>query len=102
MFKVSLDANADALYVQLGQQQVVGTVEIDVGTLVDVAADGRIVGIEVLRPARDWPLETVLQKFPVPDRERHLLAVMFGRRGRSPLESTYPGSSFGARVPAIA
>lgn len=102
MFKVSLDANVDALYVQLGEQVVDRTVELDAGTLVDVAADGSIVGIEVLRPARDWPLDEVLQGFVMGQRERDLLGVMFGRRRPSALESTYPGAGIGARVPSAA
>lgn len=90
MFKVSLDANADALYVQLGEQRVHGSIEMDPGTLVDVDEDGAVVGIEVLRPARDWPLREVLKQFTIGERERLLLAAMFGRRRPTSLESTYP------------
>ncbi len=97
MFKVSLDANADALYVQLGEQRVHSSIEMDPGTLVDVDEDGAVVGIEVLRPARDWPLDQVLEQFTIGERERVLLGAMFGRRRPTSLEATYPsGVAVGA------
>ena len=60
------DADADALYITLRQDEPVSrTVEMDSGTLVDVDRLGRALGIEVLAPAREWPLEMILEQHDV-------------------------------------
>jgi uncharacterized protein YuzE len=48
------DNVADALYIQLADGEVARTEEIDSCILVDVASNGKILGIEVIRPARIW------------------------------------------------
>lgn len=59
------DTDADAAYIRLSDHKVARTAEIDSGTLVDLDADGQVVGVEVIGPRRDWPLQQILDKFPV-------------------------------------
>lgn len=62
-FKYSSDANA--LYIYISDHDVARTVEVDEGTLVDLADDGSVVGIEVIAPSTGWPIEAVLDQFGV-------------------------------------
>jgi uncharacterized protein YuzE len=61
------DKDADALYIELNPGLVARTRQIDEGTLVDVDAAGAVVGIEIIRPARDWPVRKVVEEFHVED-----------------------------------
>lgn len=79
MILQSYDLDADALYIKLTSRKVVRTAEIDEGTLVDVDADGGIVGIEVLQPARAWPLEDVLERFHASEDDSEQLRAYFSR-----------------------
>ena len=65
MIRQSYDLDADALYIRLTSRKVARTAEIDAGTLVNLDADGGIVGIEVLQLARKWPLDEILARFTV-------------------------------------
>ena len=57
------DKDADALDITLREGLVARTEEIDTGTLLDFDAAGHLVAIEVIRPARDWPLDEILSRF---------------------------------------
>lgn len=58
MMKLTYDHEDDALYVKLVEgERVSRTEQLDTGTLVDLDRFGRVLGIEVIRPARRWPLE---------------------------------------------
>ena len=57
------DNDADALYIGISDGPVTRTQQIDEGTLVDLDASGHVLGIEVLRPARNWPLEQIKASF---------------------------------------
>jgi uncharacterized protein YuzE len=75
--KVEYDQQADALYIELnGTAEVARTVEIDPGTLVDLDADGRLLGVEVIRPARPWPLDEILSRFPADHDDARLLRLL--------------------------
>lgn len=63
------DAEADAVYVKLASRKVARTVEVDSGTLADVDANGRLVGVEVIHPDRAWPLDDIISRFDVPDEQ---------------------------------
>jgi uncharacterized protein YuzE len=77
--KVQYDQAADALYVTLGDGEIVArTIRIDTGTLVDVDHLGRPMGIEIIRPARPWPLQEILERFQVRDEDRRLLEELQG------------------------
>jgi len=62
------DESADALYIAVSDDEshVARTVQIDTGTLVDVDEKGSVVGIEVLRPARDWPMQEIIDTYTLP------------------------------------
>jgi uncharacterized protein YuzE len=66
MISQALDVRADALYIELVQDAASArTEEIDPGTLVDLDARGRVIGIEVVHPARPWPLEEILERYDI-------------------------------------
>lgn len=66
--RLKYDAAANALYIRLqeGIDPVRG-VEIDRGTIVDLADDDSVIGIEVLNPARTWPLTEIVDRFHIDD-----------------------------------
>lgn len=77
MISQRYDLDAGALYVELADRQVAQTVEVDEGTLVDLDSAGDVVGIEVIEPARTWPLEEILGRFPVDARDAQELRAYF-------------------------
>ena len=56
--KVTYDQQADALYIEVDDTPVARTLHIDRGTLVDLDSQGHLIGVELIRPARPWPLAT--------------------------------------------
>jgi uncharacterized protein YuzE len=78
------DSEADALYIRLSalrDGEVADRIHpIDSDTLVDVAEDGRVLGIEVLSPSRHWPLDLILERFPISDDDATTLRLVFGSR----------------------
>jgi uncharacterized protein YuzE len=74
--KVAYDQRADALYIELQAAAVARTVEIDRGTLVDLDADGQLIGVELIRPARPWPLNSILRRFPADPSDARLLRLL--------------------------
>ncbi len=78
MLRVSYDQAADALYVTLRDDEHVSrTTEIEPGTMVDVDRFGGILGIEVLRPVRSWPLSQVLERFEINNEDAQVLRSLF-------------------------
>lgn len=75
--RLTYDLEADTLAVELAEGAVACTVEVDSGTLVDVGADGCIRSIEVLHPARRWPLDEVLGRFALEPSDRAMLTGMW-------------------------
>ncbi len=75
MIRQSFDLDANALYVQLTDEKVARTAEIDACTLVDLGVDGRVVGIEVIAPQRNWPLDQILQSFDVSPEQAYELRL---------------------------
>jgi uncharacterized protein YuzE len=72
------DKQADALDIRLMHDVLVSlTEEIDSGTLVDLDERGRVVAIEVIRPARRWPLEEVLDRFALEDDDAEILRALW-------------------------
>jgi len=104
MISSNYDRQADALYLKLASSEIARTVEIDSGTLADVDSRGWLVGVEVIRPDRDWPLDDILSKFHVDDRdERDLRAAhkSYRHRGRGRRGGTL-GAAAIAGVVAVA
>jgi uncharacterized protein YuzE len=73
------DADADALYVELADRtgRVARTVAIDNGTNVDLDADGNLLGIEVIRPQRLWPLPAILRMYLMSDEHAAVLMASY-------------------------
>ena len=58
--RIYYDDEADALYLELGQEPPEGVIEIAEGVNVDTTAQGRIVGIEILDASKKIDLKTIL------------------------------------------
>jgi uncharacterized protein YuzE len=69
----SYDVEADALYLQLRKGKVARTEELDDGTLVDVDAHGEPLGVEVIHPARPWPLQELIGRYNITGATKVLL-----------------------------
>jgi uncharacterized protein YuzE len=66
--RLSYDQESDALYVRLVDgERVARTEQLDRGTLVDLDRLGRVLGIEILKPTRPWPLSDIVERFDVPE-----------------------------------
>ena len=75
--KVGYDLQADALYITLLEHaEVARTIQVDPGTLVDLDSRGNLIGVEVIRPARPWPLDEILSRFSTSDADSHLLRLL--------------------------
>ncbi|MDE0374666.1 MAG: DUF2283 domain-containing protein [bacterium] len=74
----SYDNDADALYIEIKDSPVAGTRQFDEGTMVDLDASGEVVGIEILQPARDWPLEEIKASFGLGEDNTAILESMWG------------------------
>lgn len=69
---------ADALYIEFVTDAIVDrTEQLDNGTLVDLDAGGRVTGIEILQPARLWPVEDTIRQFRIDDEDAALLRDMW-------------------------
>jgi uncharacterized protein YuzE len=99
MISYRYDQDADALDIRVASGSVARTVEIDTGTLVDVDEVGAVLSIEVIRPARRWPLAEVLEQFDIDSEDADMLRSLWG-------EPSYPFArpaelgSAAERVPA--
>ena len=103
MISYRYDTEAEALDIRLGEGIVARTVEFDTGTLADVDQDGRLIAIEVIQPARAWPLDEILDRFEIDENDAAILRTL-GGAGRSfpfaePAEIA-SGSDAGELVPA--
>jgi uncharacterized protein YuzE len=58
--KITYDKDVDAVYIQLSLQQPEGVIEVADGINIDVSADGKIVGIELLDATEKVSLESLL------------------------------------------
>jgi len=75
----SYDQAVDALEISIRENVYVDrTIEIDSGTLVDVDMHGNAVAIEIIRPARQWPLEEVIDRFGLGEQDAAMLRSLWG------------------------
>lgn len=59
------------------------TIEFDTGTLVDVDESNNIVTIEVISPARRWPLDEIAATFEIDEASLRVLREMFAGSRRT-------------------
>jgi uncharacterized protein YuzE len=77
--RLKYDRTADALYIYLVEGVKVARTEmIDGGTLVDLDDSENLIGIEVLAPARKWPLDEILDRFSVELGDALALRALWG------------------------
>jgi uncharacterized protein YuzE len=57
--KVELDRKADAAYVELSRDAIDRQVQLDAARVLDLAADGSVVGVEFLSPSRGVSLDGI-------------------------------------------
>lgn len=101
MIRQSYDLDADALYITVTDGEVARTAEIDAGTLVDLDAVGGVVGIEVISPQRAWPIQQVLEAFPVSEEDADQLRAYFPHPAQL-VPLTHPALRVPVRVPIYA
>ncbi len=58
--KISYDDEVDALYLKLGDQKPEGVTEISEGVNLDITANGKLVGIEILDASDKMDIQTIL------------------------------------------
>lgn len=75
------DSDANALAISLREGTVARTEQIDSGTLVDLDASDHLLTIEVLSPARRWPLDQIADRYGIGDADLRVLRAMFTGRG---------------------
>jgi uncharacterized protein YuzE len=94
------DQEANALYIAIrGDTPSSRTVEIDSGTLIDVDRLGEVIGIEILNPAREWPLAEILTQFRVPPEDAQALQRLLATDA---FDQRYPYAPTGAERVAVA
>ncbi|WP_433351719.1 DUF2283 domain-containing protein [Microtetraspora malaysiensis] len=75
--RLDYDLDANALYIRVSDDAVSKTENIDDETLVDVGANGAVVGIEVIGLGREWPLGQVLSRYPLAGNDVRQLEALF-------------------------
>jgi uncharacterized protein YuzE len=72
------DREADALMISVRNGIVARSEEVDNGTVLDLDEHGDLLAIEVLRPARAWPLDEILAAHPLPEQDCRTLRALVG------------------------
>jgi uncharacterized protein YuzE len=75
--RLKFDLNVGALYITLSDLAVARTQEVDDNTILDLDANGGVVGIEVISTARRWALAEVLDRYSIPPAEAAQLRAYF-------------------------
>lgn len=80
MVTQTYDLSVNALYLKLAEGTVARTREIDDGTMVDLDAAGRLLGIEVLAPGTNWPLAAILRQYEISEENLAMLMACYPNR----------------------
>jgi uncharacterized protein YuzE len=75
------DEKTDALYIYLDDGRPAATRQIEQGTIVDLDADGRLIGIEVICRHRAWSVEEILGSYAVSEADETRLRQLAGLTG---------------------
>ncbi len=70
------DVTADAIYVHVIEAPIDHTEELEDGTIVDVSADGELVGVEILSASKGWSPDLVASKFHLSGFDRDALRAI--------------------------
>ena len=76
------DREADALMISVREGRVSRTEKVDRGTLLDIDKDGVLLGIEVLQPARKWPLDEILASHHLSEQDGQTLRAVWSGSGQ--------------------
>ena len=57
--KIYYDQEVDAAYLRLSDETPTGVIEVAEGVNLDLAGEGRIVGIEILNASKNFPLQSL-------------------------------------------
>lgn len=79
--RLEYDLNVGALYIRLSDLRVASTREAGGNANVDLDADGRVVGIEVISITLRWPVEDILTGYDIDPAERRQIEAYFGLVG---------------------
>lgn len=71
--RLSYDIDADALAISISAGVTDRTIEVDSGLMVDVDAAGQVLMIEIIRPARPWPLTELFERFEFRPEDRSVI-----------------------------
>lgn len=85
------DREADALYVRLREGERLRAVEIDDTTYIDVDADGRALGIEVLYPSMGLNLTEAVARFSLQHQLPGILAAVAASGAPVPAQTMTTG-----------
>ena len=58
--KIHYDEKVDALYLELGNQNADGVIEIREGINIDTTSEGKLIGIEILNASKKMDINTIL------------------------------------------
>jgi len=75
---VAMIGASDGVAPQLAAHHAPCAASLDDGTLVDVDASGRPVGIEIIGPSRGWALGAILERYSLADDDVATLQQVFG------------------------
>jgi uncharacterized protein YuzE len=67
--RVYYDSRVDAVYIQLGNQNPDGVIEISEGVNLDTTSENQIIGIEILNASKKMDINTILSYQIELDRE---------------------------------
>ena len=70
------DSSNDVLYVQFTDEPVAATRELEDGSVADVDANGRLVGVEVLFGAHTWDWAHLIELFDMTEDEQGSVGVL--------------------------
>lgn len=97
--RFSYDSAVDALDIKILEGSLVSrTEQIDAGTLVDLDAQGHVLSIEVIRPARRWPLDEILARFDVSEEHVEVLRSFWAEPKAYPFAEPADFSSTDAEI----
>ena len=91
--RLEYDLNVGALYISLTDEPVSRTAEAGNNAVVDLDADGRVVGIEVISTAGRWPLAEILAAYPIEQADAAQLKAYFMPTDRAPVAGRMPDTT---------